>query len=466
MAIDTQRLPWGYSWRSSQSFIIATATISLFSECFFFGFVVPILPYMLETRLHLDPSRTQSFTTTLLTLYGVISLVAAPFIAHFADKTPSRKIPLLLCLAACSSGTILVACSRAVWVLMAGQVLQSLASSAVWIVAFATLVDNVDGENKGKVTGTAMSIVGTGIFAGPMVSGILLQLFGYWPAWSAALLLLAVDFFARLVMIDNRSALSTSPNWDAASNATEPEERAEERTALLADQQRDHQTSTDGQKTDTTTNPDAPRGFYSIMLRNPQILASIFNTLIMSSVLASFDTTLPLHVRAVFGWGSLPVGLLFFGLNLPAIVLGLPIGWMRDHFGLRWPTTIGWALTTPLLWLMAVPGADLPWGKLEKGGEAVYIAAIVGLGFAFALTRGAGSFQMMAVVHDLESKNPAIFGPYGGNSRLSSLTEVPFNVGMVLGPLLSGSFSELIGYYYMNCILGECPLNFFLILSV
>lgn len=31
MAIDTQRLPWGYSWRSSQSFIIATATISLFS---------------------------------------------------------------------------------------------------------------------------------------------------------------------------------------------------------------------------------------------------------------------------------------------------------------------------------------------------------------------------------------------------------------------------------------------------
>lgn len=279
---------------------------------------------------------------------------------------------------------------------MAGQVLQSLASSAVWIVAFATLVDNVDGENKGKVTGTAMSIVGTGIFAGPMVSGILLQLFGYWPAWSAALLLLAVDFFARLVMIDNRSALSTSPNWDAASNATEPEERTEERTALLAGQQRDHQTPADGQKTDTTTtNPDSPRGFYSIMLRNPQILASIFNTLIMSSVLASFDTTLPLHVRAIFGWGSLPVGLLFFGLNLPAIVLGLPIGWMRDHFGLRWPTTIGWALTTPLLWLMAVPGEDLPWGKLEKGGEAVYIAAIVGLGFAFALTRGAGSFQMM-----------------------------------------------------------------------
>ncbi|OJJ01817.1 hypothetical protein ASPVEDRAFT_129668 [Aspergillus versicolor CBS 583.65] len=446
MAVGTQR-PWGFGWRSSQLFIITTATISLFSECFLFGFIVPILPYMLERRLHLDPSHTQTFTTTLLTLYGVISLLAAPVVAHFADKTPSRKTPLLLSLAACTSGTILVACSRAVWVLMTGQVLQSLASSGVWIVAFATLVDNVDGENKGKVTGTAMSIVGTGILAGPMVSGILLQLFGYWPAWSAALVLLAVDFFMRLVMIDNRSALPTSPD------STEPEQ-----TALLADQS-DHQTPTDGQKTDT--NPESARGFYSIMLRNPQIVASIFNTLLMSTVLASFDTTLPLHVREVFGWGSLPVGLLFLGLNLPPIVLGPVVGRTRDHLGLRWPTTIGWALTTPLLWLMAVPGEDLSWGRLEKGGEGVYIGAIVGLGFAFALTRGAGSFQMMAVMHELESKNPAIFGPYGGNSRLSSLTEVPFTVGMVLGPLLSGTFSELIGYYYMNCILGmELPLFF------
>lgn len=354
---------------------------------------------------------------------------------------------------------------------MAGQFLQSLASSAVWIVAFATLVDNVDGENKGKVTGTAMSIVGTGIFAGPMVSGILLELFGYWPAWSAALLLLSVDFFARLVMIDNRSAVpaSSDSNSDVDADSNEPE--PQERTALLADQQSDPHSTTEGQKTDT--DPGSPRGFYSVMLRNPQIIASIFNTLIMSTVLASFDTTLPLHVRAVFNWGSLPVGILFLGLNLPAIVLGPAIGWTRDHLGLHWPTTIGWALTTPLLWLMAVPGEQLPWGKLEKEGQGVFIGAIVGLGFAFALTRGAGSFQMMgvflpfspfciwdtnmdiqAVVHDLESENPTIFGPYGGNSRLSSLTEVPFNVGMILGPLLSGTFSELIGYYYMSCILG------------
>jgi hypothetical protein len=60
-----------------------------------------------------------------------------------------------------------------------------------------------------------------------------------------------------------------------------------------------------------------------------------------------------------------------------------------------------------------------------------------------------------AVVHDLEAKNPNIFGPYGGNSRLSSLSELPFNIGMIAGPLLSGSVSETLGYYWMNTVLGE-----------
>ncbi|KAL3455733.1 major facilitator superfamily domain-containing protein [Aspergillus heterothallicus] len=438
MMIEESR-PWGYQWRSSQSFIITTATVSLFSETFLFGFIVPILPYMLETRLHLDPSQTQNFTTTLLTVYGVASLISAPFFAHFADKTPSRKIPLLLSLTACACGTILVACAPTVWLLMTGQIFQSLASSSVWIVAFATLADNVDEKNKGKVIGTAMSFIGTGIFAGPMVSGTLLQLLGYWPAWSAALFLLGVDFLARLLMIESKST------------SREQVEQTDERARLL---------NGDAPVADDNDADKTPaRGFYRIMLSNPQILAGIFNTLIMSVILSAFDTTLPLHVRNLFGWKSLPVGILFFGLQVPSILFGPAIGLLRDRVGLRWPTVIGWTFTVPLLWLMGVPGADLPWGRLVHGGEAVYVTAVVGIGFAFAFLRGAGTFQMMAVVHDLEAKDPNIFGPYGGNSRLSGLTELPFNIGMIAGPLLSGTISETVGYYWMNTILGElsCP---------
>lgn len=66
---------------------------------------------MLEDRLRLDPSHTQSLTTALLTIHGFVSLISGPIIAHFADKTPSKKIPLLFALAGCLTGTILVACT-------------------------------------------------------------------------------------------------------------------------------------------------------------------------------------------------------------------------------------------------------------------------------------------------------------------------------------------------------------------
>ncbi|KAL4971922.1 major facilitator superfamily domain-containing protein [Aspergillus desertorum] len=453
MTIGGAGLPWGYTWRSSQLFIIATATISLFSESFLFGFAVPILPYMLETRLHLDPSQTQNFTTALLTLYGAVSLFSTPLIAHFADKTPSRKIPLLLSLSACASGTLLVACGPTVWVLMTGQVLQSLASASVWIVAFATLVDNVDERTKGKVTSTAMSFVSMGIFAGPMMSGFLLQLLGYWPAWSAALLLLGVDFLARLLMIETPSARKSKSG-----------SHGEQRRPLLSDVvqnvQAAHHSENGAEAATDDARSTASGGFYRIMLTNPQILASMFNTLALSLTVAAFDTTLPLHVRNVFGWGSLPVGLIFFGLQIPTIALGPGIGWLRDRTGLRYPTTIAWALLAPLLWLLSVPGQEFPWGELagDKDGQVVYILAIVGIGFCLALTRGAGTFQMMAVVHELERKNPNLFGPYGGNSRLSGLSELPFTIGMMIGPLLSGSFSEYLGYYWTCFVLAVIAL--------
>ena len=66
---------------------------------------------MIEVRLHIDPSQTQRLTSIVLAIHGLIALFAAPIIAHFTDKTPSRKIPLLLSLAGCFAGTLLLASS-------------------------------------------------------------------------------------------------------------------------------------------------------------------------------------------------------------------------------------------------------------------------------------------------------------------------------------------------------------------
>lgn len=55
---------------------------------------------MLEVRIHLDPSRTQALTSTILAISALASIIASPIIGHYADRVSSRKIPLLagLCL--------------------------------------------------------------------------------------------------------------------------------------------------------------------------------------------------------------------------------------------------------------------------------------------------------------------------------------------------------------------------------
>lgn len=80
-------------------------------ETLLYGFIVPILSYMLEDRLHLDATRTQSDTTRLLAIYGFMSLISAPIVGHIADKTPNKRTPLLVALAGCLVGTVLVACT-------------------------------------------------------------------------------------------------------------------------------------------------------------------------------------------------------------------------------------------------------------------------------------------------------------------------------------------------------------------
>ncbi|EEQ34560.1 membrane transporter [Microsporum canis CBS 113480] len=386
MMVTHAQKPWGYRWRSSKTFILSIVFLALFADTFLYGFLVPILSYMLEVRLKIDPSQTQSLTSSLLAIHGFMTLVAAPIIAHFADKTSNRRIPLLIALVACAAGTVLVACTPsrkaldssafqdiAVWALFVGRLLQGVAGSATWIVGFATMVDNVGMDHIGKTMGLSMTFVMTGVIGGP---------------------------------------------------------KAEEATS---------------------------RGFYLIALRDIRVVTGLASVISMSSIICGFDATLPLHLRNVFGWGSLPVGMTFLVMQIPSIVLSPVVGWLRDRVGLKYPTAVGWALLVPLIWLMGVPGdSHFPWANPDKNGKTIFIFTVVAVGVASTMVRGAGAVQMtnltLAAVNEIQLKNPKIFGEHGGNSRISSMIEVSFSLGMVIGPVLSGSLTELVGYYYMSLV--------------
>ncbi|KAJ4358010.1 uncharacterized protein N0V89_002589 [Didymosphaeria variabile] len=376
------------SWRASKALLVFTATLGLFTENFLYGFVVPILPYMIEVRLGLDPAYTQRFTTELLFILGLISVPSAPIIGHFADKTTSRKVPLLISLVGCTIGTLLVALTPSVWAVYVGRMLQGISGTGAWIVGFAMLTDAAGSRHLGKALGSAGSFITAGVLTGPVISGVLLQWAGYWAAWSVPLALLAICFVARLTMIEER------PTDESKTSTSEAQGQAEdERSPLLSLDVRTHDEAAATLLEEA--NVPSSRGYYSIMFSKGSTYAALFNVTAFSMIISGFDATLPVHLRDEFGWRPAPVGSIFLGIQIPSMILAPFVGWLRDRIGLRWPTTLGWALSTPLFWFLGVPGKDnfLGVGNGPKG-QAAFVAAIIGLGIIWSFVRGAGTFQL------------------------------------------------------------------------
>lgn len=270
---------------------------------------MPILNYILEERLHIDDSYTQPLTSAILAVHGLIAVVTSPIVGHFADKSPSRKTPLLLSLAGCLGGTVLVACATTLWVMILGRVLQGMSGSAVWIVALATIADTVGKEHMGKTIGLVNSFVMGGVISGPMVSGLLLQTVGYWRTWMAPCVVLVLDIIARLVMIEDPKSLSSSSvssSWTTV--AASADETSQENRALL-DAPDTTTTYHTYQSTSTIANCQADNqndlsttsAFYRAMLTNKRVVTALLTMITYGTVLASFNATLPLHVRDVFG---------------------------------------------------------------------------------------------------------------------------------------------------------------------
>jgi MFS family permease len=284
------------------------------------------------------------------------------------------------------------------------------------------LVETVEPERRGQTLALAMSVITCGTVTGPAIAGTMFQLAGYWAAWSVPLALLGLDAIARLAMLENPSGSPRQPGkMEERPETPEPQECAgllsspthsDYRTMEQRLQSKPAKTQTtttmrssssnsfrDPWSDELTTIPLPSPGFYRTMLFNPGVLAGLANTLGQSLILAAFDTTLPLFLRHTFGWGSMPVGLIFLGLQGPIIVLGPVVGGMRDRMGCRIPTVVGWGIVAPFLLLLAMVGRpEFAWAASGFGGEVLVVGCITGIGLGFLLIRGGGGFQVIGMV--------------------------------------------------------------------
>ncbi|RAH66067.1 MFS transporter [Aspergillus aculeatinus CBS 121060] len=429
---------WGQKWRSSPLFIVGAMAIALFTDTFLYTFLVPILPYVLENRLGLDVALTQRMSFALLSESAVASLVTSPFIGHYADGLSSKRALLVGSLVAALIGSIILAMATTTFTLFAGRLVQAIASSFIWVVGYATIADNVRPEHLGKTYGVISLIVAAGTSGGPMVAGILFELGGYWVAWSSAFAILIVDIVLRFLMLEKSKEKKeiTQPPHNSAS--IDPEN-----APLL------------GRYNNVNVPNLAGWRFYVFVLQHRRFLAGVVSYFSFAILISSFDTTLPLHVRDVFNWGSFPAGMMFFALQGPGIILSPFCGWLKDRVGTRWPTTAGFLLLAPIMWVIGMPGDDrFPWVNEGDRGKVIYTICVTLVGSVSCLMNGAATIEATVTIDELEAETPGIFGPNGGYSRALSMASMSWTLGAFIGPVLSGYLAEHVGYYEMSTVIA------------
>ena len=182
---------------------------------------------MLQSRLHLDDALLQTMTFWLLAETAGVTFILSPVIGHYADNSKSKRVWLLSGLVIGLISTLGVALSTscmmcldpmamlldsltmpAVFTLFASRLVQAIASTIIWVVGYATVADNVQKSNTGKTYSAISVAVAAGTSSGPMLSGVLFHVGGYWVAWSSAFAILLLDIVLRLLIIERPRAHS------------------------------------------------------------------------------------------------------------------------------------------------------------------------------------------------------------------------------------------------------------------
>ena len=146
--------PWALRWRSNTLFIISTVAVGLFTDLFLYGLVVPVLPFMLQSRLSIPEDQIQSHVSGLLAAYAGASVVSSVPAGWIADRANSRQLPFLCGLAALLAATILLVLGKNISVLVVARILQGISAAVVWTIGLAMVLDTVGRKNLGKVIGS------------------------------------------------------------------------------------------------------------------------------------------------------------------------------------------------------------------------------------------------------------------------------------------------------------------------
>ena len=463
--MDTLKSFFGYGhsrpplleYRSKTLFIIATVAIGLFTDLFLYGLIVPVLPFLLQERVSIPQDQIQSYVSGLLAAYAGASVLFSIPAGWIADRTSARQTPFLAGLAALLAATVLLAFGRSIPVLVVARILQGTSAAVVWTVGLAMVLDTVGPENLGKVIGSIFSFISVGELLAPVLGGVLYDRTGYAGVFGVGAGILAVDFLMRFFVLEKKVAARFDEKLvDGAANARYHGSREDETNGDANNDDVDEETlllpkneSSEYQMPEKL--PPVIRSLPILYcLRNPRLLVALLMAFVQASLLAMFDATIPTEASDLLGFNSLKAGLLFIALDIPYLILGPLAGWAVDRYGAKPAAVIGFGYLVPVLVLLRLPSSHVVSG--DKPTTILWCALLSLCGVGMAVIGSPSIVEASDVVQKYDKANPGVFGENGPYAQLYGFNSLVFSAGLSIGPVLSGTLRDAVGYGNMSLV--------------
>ncbi|BFZ55788.1 hypothetical protein PYCC9005_002829 [Savitreella phatthalungensis] len=422
--VQSNRESWLRRLRGNPAFIVHCVGFAIFTDLFLYGIIVPVLPYALTPRFNIPEDQVQIKVSGLLAAYAAGLFTACPVVGWWSDRVSARRTPLLAGLVVLAATTLMLMLARVFWLLVVARLLQGMSAAVVWTVGMALLGDTVGTHAIGAAMGVVSIYLGCGIFAGPILGGILYRAGGYYPPYALALAVLAIDIVWRLAIIERPRHRHQTPTSSTSTG---------------------HPATDNGTPLWTSRLPAIIR-----ILSFPRVLAGCWLGFICAAVLSCFDSVLPLHLEEIFGFDSLAAGLVFGALVLPSFVVSPLAGWWLDRRGTKLITLVGCTLQVPFLILLRLPTSARP-----RTPQVVLMCALLALnGVAAALALPASLAEITLCVTEAEDRHPGSFGARGALASGYALYNVMYAVGSFVGPLVAGAVRDAAGWKTMAWVMA------------
>ncbi|KAJ5802151.1 uncharacterized protein N7503_004601 [Penicillium pulvis] len=457
---NSDQKPWLFNLRSSETFLVLTVSIAIFTDSFIYGVIVPIIPVALVERVGARPEDAQYLVSILLAVYGGTLLAGSPLFGYFADKCSSRRLPFVLGLIALGTSTALFAFARTFPILVIARSLQGFSAAAVWVVGLAIVSDNVPPERVGAALGMTTIGLTWGFLLGPMVSGYIHDTFGYYGCYAIPVGLIVVDVVLRFAMIElpkvNRRKSEPEQQSESDSayedniydtfNANDVRsqgrfsrrEREREDAPLLGPSSQSVQhPGKDNEQNATILS----------LLRTPRLPLSLLATTSMAITLSALETSLPLFTMETFAWTPKGAGLIFLALTVPSFA-GVQLGKLVDSIGVRILGVISFAACCCAWILMRLVTENSP------GHIALLVVLLLILGLTIVTIEIISMMEVSQVITDYEAEFPGAFGEKSPIAQAYALFNMSFAAGQLVGPIMAGPIRVNGGWGTMTLVLG------------